>query len=294
MKKNNINIFLIFLIFFSFSGYSQNTNWEVPSDKKTVKNSVLTSKNVVEKGKSLYEKNCQSCHGIPLKNNGISLFPPPPDVGSQKVLSQSDGELFYKISVGRGSMPSFQNVISDEGRWSIIHFFRQLSQKKNVQKLKNIKITYFCVDSSQRINVEVFGENEKNEKLFISDAEMDFLIKRNFGLLLLRSEKTDFQGKTSILFSQNLPADSLGNLEIIISLKEDSRFDKVEVKLTKKWGIIPKTMNFNEIRALWSLRARSPFWLIFSYFGVVFGVWFGIFYVLFLLLKIYKSGGKNL
>lgn len=89
--------------------------WNVPADKKARNSYIKFDASTATQGEAIYTKNCVSCHGNPGKNNALkSLTPIPPDLASAGSLSLTDGELFYILSTGRGVMPSFQNVLSEE------------------------------------------------------------------------------------------------------------------------------------------------------------------------------------
>jgi len=54
--------------------------------------------------------------------------PKPADWTSAKVASESDGELFWKISNGRGAMPPWKHL-PDNDRWDIVNYIRTLQKK---------------------------------------------------------------------------------------------------------------------------------------------------------------------
>ena len=55
--------------------------------------------------------------------------PKPADWTSSKVAAETDGELFWKISNGRGAMPPWKHLPEDQ-RWSLVNYIRSLSAKK--------------------------------------------------------------------------------------------------------------------------------------------------------------------
>jgi mono/diheme cytochrome c family protein len=42
------------------------------------------------------------------------------------VQDQADGELFWKISEGRGAMVGWKLIISEEDRWHLVNYIRTL------------------------------------------------------------------------------------------------------------------------------------------------------------------------
>ena len=53
----------------------------------------------------------------------------PADLSTATFQSQTDGSVFYKISEGRGDMPSFKKKLPDaEDIWNLVIFFRTLKK----------------------------------------------------------------------------------------------------------------------------------------------------------------------
>jgi len=102
--------------------------WKAPADAKAVKNPVKGAGSA----KKNIETNCVTCHGPNGKGDGpaaAALPPPKPaDWTSAKLASESDGELFWKISNGRGAMPPWKHL-PDKDRWEIVNYIRTLQKK---------------------------------------------------------------------------------------------------------------------------------------------------------------------
>ncbi len=101
--------------------------WEAPASEKGKKSPGGNAAN----GKKLAETNCVSCHGNSGKGDGpaaAALNPKPADWTSPKVQKESDGELFWKISNGRGPMPPWKHL-SEKDRWDLIAHVRSLGKK---------------------------------------------------------------------------------------------------------------------------------------------------------------------
>jgi mono/diheme cytochrome c family protein len=102
--------------------------WKAPADAKAVKNPVKG----VGNAKKNVETNCVTCHGAGGKGDGAAaaaLPPPKPaDWTSSKVASETDGELFWKISNGRGAMPPWKHL-PEKDRWEIVNYIRTLHKK---------------------------------------------------------------------------------------------------------------------------------------------------------------------
>jgi mono/diheme cytochrome c family protein len=104
--------------------------WAAPAAEREKKSPVSRASGVPE-GKKLFETNCVMCHGPSGKGDGpvgAALTPKPEDLTSQAVRGQTDGALFWKISTGRGAMPSWQ-TLPEKDRWSVVAFIRSLGGK---------------------------------------------------------------------------------------------------------------------------------------------------------------------
>ena len=109
--------------------------WKAPADAKNTKNPLAdkkADKASLAEAKKLAETNCASCHGPEGKGNGpaaAALPPPKPaDWTSSKVASESDGEIFWKISNGRGAMPPWKHL-PEKDRWDLVNYIRTLQKK---------------------------------------------------------------------------------------------------------------------------------------------------------------------
>jgi mono/diheme cytochrome c family protein len=102
--------------------------WKAPADAKGMKNPVKG----VGNAKKSVETNCASCHGPGGKGDGPAaqaLPPPKPaDWTSERVQAMADGEIFWKISNGRGAMPPWKHLAEKE-RWEIVNYIRTLKAK---------------------------------------------------------------------------------------------------------------------------------------------------------------------
>ena len=105
--------------------------WKAPAAAKAMKNPVAKAAGIKD-AKPLYDTNCVLCHGSTGKGDGpaaSALNPRPKSLADKAVQAQSDGELFWKISEGRGAMPAWKQL-SEKERWSLVHYLRSLAGKK--------------------------------------------------------------------------------------------------------------------------------------------------------------------
>lgn len=106
--------------------------WNAPERAAHRSNPVLATDAAIERAQMIFHQNCELCHGPKGKGNGpmsTSLPVKPADLSSERVQSQTDGALFWKILSGRGMMPSTQATLSDEQRWALVDYIRTLATK---------------------------------------------------------------------------------------------------------------------------------------------------------------------
>lgn len=119
-------------LFLSVQGAPAQAPWDAPAEWNSYDNPVAVSADSLSKGKKLYLTHCQVCHG----KNGDGTGPSartsnikPADFTDPDNMKQSDGSLAYKIMTGRGPMPSWAPVLTDENDlWSMINYIRQFSK----------------------------------------------------------------------------------------------------------------------------------------------------------------------
>ena len=103
--------------------------WRVPSRWARKENPVPKNERSVANGQRLYEQECLTCHGVQGKGDGPSsdVFEEEVrDLTEPEVSNQTDGALFFKITAGRESMPSFRKLMTDDEKWEVVCYLRTL------------------------------------------------------------------------------------------------------------------------------------------------------------------------
>jgi len=139
MKMSNQKFVVLLLSALFISGFMmdnrngtvyQESDWVAPESAKTLVNPSVGDEESADFGKSLYRQKCSTCHGKSGEGDGpgsTNLTPKPANHASEIVQSQTDGELFWKISNGRGAMTGYEGVLSVEERWDLVNFIRSLA-----------------------------------------------------------------------------------------------------------------------------------------------------------------------
>ncbi|GKS60159.1 hypothetical protein YTPLAS18_36860 [Nitrospira sp.] len=83
------------------------------------------------KGKHLYERHCQFCHGVSGNGSGYDqVTPPPADLTGGAVQGRSDAELVSLIHGGKPgtAMGAWNWALSELDRYDVVRYIRSLAQ----------------------------------------------------------------------------------------------------------------------------------------------------------------------
>ena len=118
-------------------GPAADQEWVAPPEERARTNPVPASPEALQKGRFLYRKNCQRCHGEKGKGDGpsgrLGIEPPEDLTNPAKQAKLTDGEIFWKISTGLKDgadviMPAYKREIpADDDRWKVVLFVRTLA-----------------------------------------------------------------------------------------------------------------------------------------------------------------------
>jgi mono/diheme cytochrome c family protein len=109
----------------------EKTGWIAPEEARKMKNPVKATKESIQKGKEIYGKKCALCHGAKGDGKGpasAGLNPKPTNFKDSHREKMTDGEHFWKITTGRGAMPSYKKDLTEEERWHVINYVNTLSR----------------------------------------------------------------------------------------------------------------------------------------------------------------------
>jgi mono/diheme cytochrome c family protein len=284
--NKKISLLITVTLFLSVHILAQ--EWVVPADQKNVANPQEYNLANVKKGKELFLKNCKSCHGDPGKNNVLPLVPPPVDFASEKMQSNTEGELHYKITNGRGTMPQFKATISDDDRWRLVNYIMNFNPKRKplLVSAPAIKAKLLASVNEQEKRVEVFAEYD-NAGVYtkLPNTEISISAKKYFGNIEIGKVNTDENGRAEFTIPETLIGDEEGNVNIVVALDENY-ISEVVVLDKAKVGQIKQTPKLIQKGILWSTNENIQIWLLFSYIGAVGGAWLTIGYIILQIAKI--------
>lgn len=105
--------------------------WKAPPEADRLTDPLVGNPKAVARGEKVFTALCWTCHGMTGQGDGPAaeaLPIKPARLAGPSVQAQSNGALYWKITHGRGQMPTYEEVISREERWAVVHFLRTLSQ----------------------------------------------------------------------------------------------------------------------------------------------------------------------
>ena len=134
--------------------------WKVPADTHKLIDPLSGNAMTLKKGKEIYNLYCGSCHGEIGFGDGPARGPSgkkPANFHDGKFKKQTSGDIFWKISAGRKDMPSFEKVLSEEQRWQLVSYLRNIPDKPElkfpVALRDDIKVEHFMTIDSQAVRI---------------------------------------------------------------------------------------------------------------------------------------------
>jgi mono/diheme cytochrome c family protein len=106
--------------------------WTAPATEARKQNPVTVSESSLAAGQRIYAKRCVECHGKTGNGDGpdaADLGIHPAKLSDPAIQQQTDGELFWKITVGKKPMASYRSRLSPTDRWNVINYLRTLAKR---------------------------------------------------------------------------------------------------------------------------------------------------------------------
>ncbi len=104
--------------------------WKAPAKERKVKKPIPSTPESRSRGQKNYVDKCASCHGVKGDGHGEmakALNPHPSDFTDRHMMKEmTDGEIFWKITTGKGPMPSYQKELTENERWDLVNYLRSL------------------------------------------------------------------------------------------------------------------------------------------------------------------------
>ena len=120
------------LIALSMEESESKEKWVAPAAEARNKNPVPVNQSSLAVGQKIYSQRCAGCHGKTGNGDGpdaADLGIHPAKLSDAGVQKQTDGELFWKVTVGKKPMPNYRSRLSPTDRWSVINYLRTLARR---------------------------------------------------------------------------------------------------------------------------------------------------------------------
>lgn len=85
---------------------------------------------ILDQGKMLYEINCKHCHGAKGAGDGkvADKYPGVANLTGDAIKGVTEGHIFHVITYGKGLMGAHGSQVSEEERWKIARYVKQLQK----------------------------------------------------------------------------------------------------------------------------------------------------------------------
>ncbi|MBN8575541.1 MAG: cytochrome c [Cytophagales bacterium] len=85
---------------------------------------------LLDQGKLLYEINCKHCHGAKGAGDGkvADKYPGVANLTGDAIKGVTEGHIFHVITYGKGLMGAHGSQVSEEERWKIARYVKQLQK----------------------------------------------------------------------------------------------------------------------------------------------------------------------
>jgi mono/diheme cytochrome c family protein len=106
--------------------------WTAPAAEARKKNPMAMNESSLAAGQKIYAKRCVACHGKTGNGDGpdaADLGIHPAKLSDSSIREETDGELFWKISVGKKPMPGYGSRLSTSDRWNVINYLRSMARR---------------------------------------------------------------------------------------------------------------------------------------------------------------------
>lgn len=112
--------------------HNHDAHWASPKEASMQANPVKADEASIAKGSAIYQKNCASCHGKTAEGDGVlaaNLTPKPTNL-KQMSGGHTDGDFAWKIANGRGAMPAWKGILSDNDIWHSVNYIQSLQKTR--------------------------------------------------------------------------------------------------------------------------------------------------------------------
>lgn len=113
------------------AGMRGDKRWTTPPEAARRGNPVPADSFSHERGRRLFEVNCAGCHGPSGRGDGPAaarLEALPADLTAM-ARRYTDGDFSWKIATGRGAMPAWKGILTENQIWDLVNFVQSLGDE---------------------------------------------------------------------------------------------------------------------------------------------------------------------
>jgi mono/diheme cytochrome c family protein len=127
-----LSVVVVLTAFLGLSLVTASEKWTAPAAEAQKKNPVPVNDSSLAAGQKIYLKRCAECHGKTGNGDGpdaADLGIHPAKLSDPTIQGETDGALFWKITVGKKPMPNYATRLSATDRWNVVNYLRTLRRK---------------------------------------------------------------------------------------------------------------------------------------------------------------------
>ena len=148
----------------------------------------------------------------------------------------------------------------------------------------NIEVSFDIIDSVKHITVSAFELDTLGNKIPSEGVSVNVGVQRLYSILPLQKIKTDDEGAKSMEFPNDIPGDSVGNLDIVIKVSDNRKYGSVTKFSQIDWGTLVDYSSETHNRSLFG--DQAPWWMIIAVFIILAGAWYHFILAIALVFKI--------
>jgi len=124
LKKNLLLVITGMTMIVFSSAHLSAHSWMAPSHEAVQGDPRPANQQSIESGQSLFAAFCAQCHGADGQGLPASLTLLGSDTPNlpKRLKNHSEGDFHWKIRTGKGQMPAFEEELSANEIWDIVHF----------------------------------------------------------------------------------------------------------------------------------------------------------------------------
>jgi mono/diheme cytochrome c family protein len=104
--------------------------WRAPIEAAELENPIEAGLTSLKAGEKAFLRHCTACHDSGNGAATIGLGADTVDFSAVDLSGQTDGELFWKISTGRRTMPGFGRRLGIAQGWNLVNYLRSISPQR--------------------------------------------------------------------------------------------------------------------------------------------------------------------